>query len=113
MTENKLQNQCYLHWHNTYPHLRGLLCYNLNNSRNLIDGNRNKAMGLQAGRADMVLYYRGQAVHIEFKLPGESQSKAQREWQDLIQSHGFRYEVVSSVEQFQRLIQETTNQTTG
>ncbi len=106
MTESKLQSQCYTAFHGNYPHLRGLLCYNLNNSRNLIDGNRNKAMGLQAGRADMVLYYRGQAVHIEFKLPGQSQSKAQREWQDLIQSHGFRYEVVSSVEQFQRLIQE-------
>ena len=113
MTESKLQSQCYLHWHNAYPHLRGLLCYNLNNSRNLIDGNRNKAMGLQAGRSDMVLYYRGQAVHIEFKLPGQSQSKAQREWQGLVEAHGFRYEVVSSVEQFQRLIQETTNQTTG
>ena len=105
MTESKLQATCYLHWHNTYPDLRGLLCYNLNNSRNIIDGNRNKAMGLQAGRSDMVLYYQGQTVHIEFKLPGESQSKAQRDWQDLVQSHGFRYEVVRSVGEFRKLVE--------
>jgi hypothetical protein len=67
-SESKLQTDCYVWFHNTYPKLRGLLCYNLNNSRNKIDGAKNKALGLIAGRSDMVLYRDGVATMIEFKI---------------------------------------------
>lgn len=104
MTEARLQQECYEWFHNTYPDLRGLLCYNLNNSKNKIDGNQNKAKGLQPGRSDMVFYYNTKAHHIELKLPGGRQSKAQKEWQELIESQGFRYYIARTVDEFKSTI---------
>jgi len=91
-------------FHNTYPELRGLLCYNLNNSKNKIDGNLNKAKGLQAGRSDMVLYYKGKPHMIELKAPSGRQSKSQAEWQELIESQGFRYYIIKNFEEFKSTI---------
>ena len=61
-------------------------------------------MGLQAGRSDMVFYYGGRALHMEFKLPGESQSNAQKSWQALIEQHGFEYVIITNMEQFIKTI---------
>ena len=105
-SESQLQTAIYTWFHNAYPHLRGLLCYNLNNSRNKIDGNRNRALGLQKGRADMVFYYAGRAYHIEIKTETGEQSPAQKKWQRLIESHGFSYYIVRSEAEFQQLVTE-------
>jgi hypothetical protein len=103
-SEDKIQSDCYVWFHNTYPNLRGLLCYNLNNSKNRIDGARNKAKGLIAGRSDMVLYYQSNAFMIEFKTLDGSQSVGQKEWEALVTSQGFQYHIIRSLEEFQRLI---------
>jgi hypothetical protein len=103
MSEDKLQSECYLWFHNTYPELRGLLCYNLNNSMNRIRGMMDKSMGLQPGRSDMVFYYQGRAVMIEFKTLDGRQSKVQMEWQQKIQQAGFYYYIIRSLEEFQQL----------
>lgn len=104
ITEARLQYECYSWFHNSYPNLRGLLCYNLSNSRNRIEGNKNKAMGLQPGRSDMVLYYKAMAYHIELKLSTGYQSKEQKEWEALLVSHGFYYSIARSLQEFQTLI---------
>ena len=103
-SEDKLHQDCYVWFHNLHPNLRGLLCYNLNNSKNRIDGARNKAKGLIAGRSDMVLYYQSTAIMIEFKTSDGSQSVGQKEWAALVRSQGFQYHIVRSLEEFQRLI---------
>ena len=103
-SEDKIQSDCYVWFHNTYPHLRGLLCYNLNNSKNKIDGARNKAKGLIAGRSDMVLYYQSNAIMIEFKTSDGSQSAGQKEWASLVTSQGFQYHIIRSLDEFQMLI---------
>ena len=103
-SEDKLHQDCYVWFHNTYPHLRGLLCYNLNNSRNKIDGARNKAKGLIAGRSDLVLYYSGTAYMIEMKNEDGSQSNEQKEWEAKIKSQGFEYHIIRSLADFQTLI---------
>ena len=102
-SEDKIQSECFVWFHNTYPQYRGLLCYNLNNSKNRIDGARNKAKGLIAGRSDMVLYFRGTAFMLEFKTPDGYQSREQREWQNLVESHGFNYFLVRSLDEFKKL----------
>lgn len=106
ITESKLQADCYIWFHNTFPKLRGLLCYNLGNSRNKIDGNRNKAMGLQKGRADMTLYLHGKAYFFEFKVGDGKQSQEQIEWERKVTEHGFSYEVIRSFTEFQERMQE-------
>ena len=103
-SEDKIQSDCFVWFHNTYPHLRGLLCYNLNNSRNKIDGARNKAMGLIAGRADMVLYFKGTALMIEMKTPENNQDPAQKVWEAKIKEQGFQYVICRSLSEFQSLI---------
>ena len=87
-SEERIQQQMFMWFHNTYPELRGLLCYNLNNSKNKIDGNKNKSLGLQAGRSDMVLYYQGKAVMIELKTPTGKQQPIQKKWEETIKNKG-------------------------
>ncbi len=61
---------------------------------------------MQAGRADMVLYYAGKAHHFEFKTTTGRQSDAQKEWQKGIESQGFTYSIIRSFEQFKSEIQK-------
>ena len=106
-SESKLQAKCYQWFHNKYPSLRGLLCYNLNNSKNNIDGNRNKALGLQAGRSDMVIYLNGgRAVMLEMKTDTGKQTPAQVKWENTITDAGYDYIVIRSFEQFKKTITE-------
>jgi len=103
-SEDALQQECYQWFHNTYPNLRGLLCYNLSNSRNKIDGARNRNKGLQEGRADLVLYFDAKTYHIEMKTATGVQSKAQIKWAALIRTEGFPYYIIRNIESFQKLI---------
>jgi len=107
-TEEALQAACYMWAHNSIPEIRGLLCYNLNNSKNARQAAINKGLGLQPGRADMVLYWKGKAVMIEMKLPGKGQQPVQRNWEALVRSHGFEYYIIKSLEDFQLLIKNIT-----
>ena len=108
-TESKIQSECYVWFHNNHPNLRGLLCYNLNNPRNKIDGAKAKAMGLQKGRADMVFYYNRTAYMLEFKTETGRQSKEQKNWQSIIESHGFEYHIIRSLVEFKETIFKILN----
>ena len=100
MSEDRLQQECYLWFHNKYPLLRGLLNYNLNNSANVLQGKKNKSMGLQKGRSDLVFYYDGKAYMIEMKTLKGYQSTKQEHWQRLIELAGFEYYIIRTKEQF-------------
>jgi len=106
ITEDYLQVECYKWFHNTYPELRGLLCYNYNNSKNRIQGAMNKSKGLQAGRSDFVFYRNGIARMIELKVDGGKQSPDQKKWETLIKQNGFEYYVVWSLTEFQTLLKQ-------
>lgn len=103
-SEDQLQQSIYIWFHNTYPHLRGLLCYNLNNSKNKIDGNLNRSKGLQAGRSDLVYYRKGRAYMIELKTETGSQEPAQKKWQAVIEGEGFTYVIIRDLISFQSFI---------
>ena len=91
-------------FHNSFPHLRGLLYLNHNTPRNAIDGARLKAMGMVAGVADMTFLYQGRAIFLEFKTSTGRQSQAQKDWQKTIESQGFEYHVVRSLDEFRTII---------
>ena len=105
MTEIQIQAACYLWFHNEFPADRGLLCYNLGNSKNAIDGNKNKTLGLQAGRSDLVYYFAGKANMIEIKDATGRQSEKQKEWQWLVEANGFKYYICRSLEEFKVIIE--------
>ena len=103
-SEQQLQVQCYTWFHNSFPELRGLLNCNNNNSENVIKGLQNKALGVQNGRSDMVLYYQGRSTHIELKNGSNKQTPNQKKWQELMESQGFDYHVVTNFQAFTELI---------
>jgi len=105
-SEHRIQQEIVVYWNNTYPQYRGLLCYNLNNSVGGYRGKQNKFLGLVAGRSDLVLYLGGVASMIELKASKGAQSVKQKEWQALIESQGFKYFIIRSLDEFKSLIGE-------
>ena len=103
-SEERIQTMCYVWFNNEFPALRGLLCYNLGNSKNAIQGAKNRAMGLQRGRSDMVLYFNGTATMIELKTASGEQSDAQKDWELAVRIQGFEYHLVRSLSEFQKII---------
>jgi len=103
-SEQAIQSECVVWLWNNHPETRGLFCYNLGNSKNAIDGAKNKGMGLISGRSDTVLYWGAVAYMIEFKTDDGRQGKSQIDWQLLIEKQGFKYFVVRSLAEFQKLI---------
>lgn len=103
-TEGRIQEECFIWAHNFRPHTRQLLCYNLNNSKNKIDGNLNKGKGLIKGRSDFTLYWLGKAYFIEMKTPTGTQSPDQIIFQRVVESHGFQYFICRSLNEFIQII---------
>lgn len=109
LQEHRIQQECF-EWHwNNYPHQRGLLCYNNNNSTSSVDGAKNKRLGIIPGRSDMVFYLRREAYMIEIKTPDGSQGKDQKAWQELINANGFTYFIIRSLGEFQNLMETINN----
>ena len=92
-----------------YPHLKGCLCSNLNNSKDARTGSINKSLGVIAGRSDLTLYANGTAYFIEVKKPKGTQSDAQKEWQATIEAHGYDYFIVYSLSDFEKLVKQIIN----
>lgn len=103
-TEHRIQSDCFVFFHNTYPEHRGKLAYNHANSRNAIDGAKNKALGLIKGRSDFSFYFNKTAYFLECKTPTGKQSKEQKEWQKLMEDSGFEYFLFTSVDEFKEII---------
>lgn len=99
--EGRLQAICFLsHW-NHYPQFRGRLFAINNNSLNAIQGAQNKAKGVVKGTADMC-YLRPEKglLFMEFKLPGQKQSKKQVIFEKIVRSDGHDYAVIYTEDQF-------------
>lgn len=108
MTENAIQQQCYMWFHNTYPFLRGLLFAVPNGgARTAVDAKIFKATGVYPGVSDMLFMYRGITVCIEMKTLKGFQSDNQKWWQKKVEEHGFEYHVCRSLQQFKNIITKT------
>lgn len=106
MDEYNLQAACVKLFAMLRPNEQGLLFLNLNNPRSRSNGYFLKGIGLTAGVADMTYLSRNGAIFLEFKTPKGKQSLSQRWWQGVVEDAGYRYEIIRSVEQFKKLIDE-------
>jgi hypothetical protein len=104
MIEYKLQILCFEWFVENHPAHRKLLCYNLNNSSSKSEAIKNKRIGLQAGRSDMVLYFDTKAYHFEFKSFSGLQSDLQRDWEIAVRMQGFEYFLIRDFDFFKLLI---------
>ena len=102
--EYTLQAACVKLFKLLKPHEEGRLFLNLNNPRSRSNGYFLKGIGLTAGVADMTYLSPKGAVFLEFKAPKGKQSLSQKWWQERVESVGYRYVVIRSIEDFQRVI---------
>ena len=117
-------------WFNLqYPQYRGLLVHIPNEGRRTIKvingrpvcvgGAKLKAEGLVKGAADLVLfvpnkYFHGLCLETKVELFDYSSGKAkktktyqspeQKEWQALVESQGYRYEVYRNIDEFRKIV---------
>ena len=120
-------------WFNLqYPQYRGLLVHIPNEGRRTIKvingrpvcigGAKLKAEGLVKGAADLVLfipnkYFHGLCLETKVELFDYSsgkekktktyQSPEQKEWQALVESQGYRYEVYRNIDEFRKIVLES------
>jgi len=104
MTEAQLQAKCIQYAWNQHPETRGLIYANYNNPKNAGHGAHLKAIGLIPGVADITILWQGKAYFVELKAEGGRQSKAQIEWQDLVNANGFEYNLINTFETWQKLL---------
>jgi hypothetical protein len=102
--EYTLQAACVKLFKLLKPHEDGRLFLNLNNPRSRTNGHFLKGIGLTAGVADMTYLSDKGAIFLEFKANKGKQSLSQKWWQGVVQEAGYRYEVIRSVEDFQRVV---------
>ena len=106
-SEIKAQSDCVTKIWNERPELRGRIFAVNNNSENEIKGAMNRAMGVLPGVSDTVFIGSyGRSIYIEWKTETGTQSKAQKEWQAIIESLGHIYHIVRSEEEFISVISE-------
>lgn len=105
MTEQQIQADCVLWFHNTYPSERQMLHANNNNSATRIAGNIAKSMGVVAGVSDLELVGFGFTMFIEMKTPTGVQSHEQKEFQRKVTERGHMYIIIRSLTEFKTLIE--------
>lgn len=108
-TEARIQQQCFIHYQNTYclpQHKPRCIIWHVANE----NAQRLMSIGLLAGVSDLVIIHaiegmtQGVHVYIEVKTPKGKQSPAQVDFMRRIEALGYEYHVVRSVESFVELI---------
>jgi len=104
-TEDRIQQECYMWFWNTYPELRKLLFAVPNGRyRNVIDAVILSKTGLVAGVSDMIFLYKGTAYLFELKTENGIQSDVQKEWEGIVSKQGFNYYIIRDLTEFSRVI---------
>ena len=105
MSEDRLQQECYMWFHNTYFMYRGLLFHVPNGgTRNAREGAKFKTMGVVKGVSDFIFLWKGDTFFIELKVEGGRQSDDQKRWEVLVKGERFDYFVVWTFVEFKDLI---------
>lgn len=109
ITEARLQSDCFQWFHNSLPHLRGLLYHVPNGgTRNPVEALKLKAMGVVPGIPDMIFHYKGGTYFFEFKNANGKGvlSIEQRKIHNALELQKFEVWVIESLLEFKRLIGE-------
>ena len=106
LSHDQLQAQCYQWFHNTYPEHRGLLHANNNNSRNAVEGNQKKALGVVKGVLDLEYFAKGKLYFFDIKVGKDTLSPSQKDFITKVEAQGAKCYEIRSLEQFQTIIRE-------
>lgn len=106
-SENRIQQECYMWFHNQYPYLRGLLFAVPNGgARSSREGKLLKDTGVVPGVSDMLLLYDGITTCFELKTEVGEQSQLQVKWEKKVNRHKFNYYIIRNLEQFKLIIKD-------
>jgi len=109
MTEAQIQYECVKWLRNTHLETYGLFYEVNNNPANKRQGGIRKSMGMVPGVSDCCFHWKSKTYFIEFKDAKGRQQPIQKEWQKIVESHGFEYHIVRSLTQFQTIINGLLN----
>lgn len=100
-SEDKIQSECTIWAHNTYPDFR-LNWWHVPNggTRNIIEARKLKTMGVKSGVWDIHCYYNGQFSIIEMKTETGVLSAEQKIWGQQMKKMGANLYVCRSLEEF-------------
>lgn len=102
--EAYLQSECVKWFRLQYPKYSLLLCSVPNGgSRHILEAANLKRQGVVAGTSDLILFIPNKEFHamcIEMKFGKGKQSEHQKEWQEAVESQGYKYVVCRSVDEF-------------
>lgn len=109
-TEDKLQQDIYMWYNNTYclkhHNPRGLIFSVPNGgTRNIREAMTMKATGLLSGVSDLIVVLpNGKLLFVELKLQKGRQSETQKDFEIRVCNLGFEYHIIRSLEQFKELV---------
>lgn len=110
MSEDRLQQECYMWFWNTYPDLRGLLFAVPNGGyRTPQEAKKFKLTGVVSGVSDMLFMHNEKTYCFELKTQKGYQSAKQTKWQQTIEKQGFNYFIIRDLTVFQSLIKNILN----
>jgi len=104
-SEDKIQQQCFQWYNNTY-------CLAHHEPRNLIyhvpnqNQQRLTKIGVLGGVADLVLIHNAEHVYIEMKDHKGKPSASQLDFKERVESHGVRWFLCRSLESFKEIIKK-------
>lgn len=106
-SEAKIQSDCFLWFHNNFPHLRGLLYHVPNGEkRDPITAKKLQAMGVVPGIPDILFHYKGNTYFLEFKKPKTGKaSDDQLKIHSILEAHNFMIWIIEDLGTFIKLIQ--------
>lgn len=104
-SENRIQQECCMWFHNEYEQFRGLLFAVPNGgARSSTEGALLKATGVISGVSDLLLMVDTETFCFELKNFYGHQSDNQRKWQKLVEREGFKYYIIRDLKQFQEIV---------
>lgn len=108
--ESRLQIQCVRWFRLQFHHLAAnLIAIPNGGARRKSEAAIMKAEGVTAGAADLALFFpRGQyhGLFIEMKTPVGRQTEKQKEWQDAVETAGYKYVIARSIDQFIKIVND-------
>ena len=107
-TESKIQQEIVIFYKNNYclkHHSPQNLIFSVpNESKSKQETMQKMAIGMLSGVSDLIIVKESEVVFVEVKTPKGTQSDNQKRFQKIVESLGYRYLLVRSLEQFKSLI---------
>lgn len=107
MSEDRLQQICFMWWNHNYPNHRKMLFAVPNGGeRDALQAKILKMTGVVSGVSDLILLWNGRAYLLELKKPsGGVQSKNQKEFERQAKENNFYYTIIKSLERFIEVVE--------